>query len=305
MRYVLPSLVRVLRPSSLLILIVLLAIFFRGYQVVERFEFAHDGDLYSWIVKDIVVDHHLRLIGQQTSTNGIFIGPLFYYLLIPFFLLTSMDPLGVLFFALLIGVTTTLSFYFVFKKLFDSTTGLIAAFLQAVLLVRIGDDRWVVPTITTNLWGIWYLYTILMLTRGNFTVFPLLGFLVAMIWHINFSLAPVLAVVPVAIIFSRKIPKSGDILKGLISLAVFSLPLVIFEVRHNFSQTKSFIGSFMIDQGGGSGLDKFSHVLQQVIGNVISLFFYPSRDLLIPGNLFLFFQPCLMSLSHLLHGFRF
>ncbi len=45
----------------------------------------------------------------------------------------------------------------------------------------------------------------------------------------------------------------------------------------------------MIDQGGGSGLDKFSHVLQQVIGNVISLFFYPSRDLLIPGNLFLFF----------------
>src|SRR4051812_47085467 len=77
-----------------LLVILLIGLFFRTYQIVERFEFAHDGDLYSWMVKDVVVNHHPRLIGQLTSAQGIFIGPLFYYALIPFFLLTHMDPIG-------------------------------------------------------------------------------------------------------------------------------------------------------------------------------------------------------------------
>ena len=68
-----------MRRSHLLILALILVIglFFRSYQLTERFEFAHDGDLYSWIVKDIVVNHHFRLIGQLTSAPGIFIGGLF------------------------------------------------------------------------------------------------------------------------------------------------------------------------------------------------------------------------------------
>src|SRR3989304_9025202 len=95
------------RPHLLiLVLILLIGIFFRTYQVVERFEFAHDGDLYSWIVKDIIVNHHLRLIGQLTSAPGIFIGGLFYYLLIPFFLITKMDPIGTIYFATIIGLSS-------------------------------------------------------------------------------------------------------------------------------------------------------------------------------------------------------
>src|SRR3989338_10745425 len=102
----------------LLISILLISLFFRSYQAVERFEFAHDGDLYSWIVKDIVVDHHFRLIGQLTSAPGIYIGPFFYYLLIPFFTLTRMDPVGTIILAILLGLTTTISYYWVFSRIF-------------------------------------------------------------------------------------------------------------------------------------------------------------------------------------------
>lgn len=92
---------------------------------MERFEFAHDGDLYSWIVKDILVDQHIRLIGQLTSAPGIFIGGLFYYLLIPFFLLFNRDPIGVIFFSVITGLSTMLSYYFVFIKLFKKEAGFI------------------------------------------------------------------------------------------------------------------------------------------------------------------------------------
>lgn len=129
----------------LFLLVVLLAIFFRTYDIVGRFDFAHDGDLYSWIVKDIVVDKHLRLIGQQTTAMGIFIGPLFYYMLIPFFILTRMDPIGALIPITIFGIATVISYYFVFLKLFNKTVGLIASFLYAVLLVPVYFDLRVVP----------------------------------------------------------------------------------------------------------------------------------------------------------------
>ncbi len=97
----------------LLGLILLIGLFFRTYMVVERYDYAHDADLYSWIVKDIVVNHHFRLIGQLTSAPGIFVGPLFYYSLVPFFLLTNMDPIGALIPVTILGLLTIFSYYFV------------------------------------------------------------------------------------------------------------------------------------------------------------------------------------------------
>ncbi len=261
----------------ILLAIVLIGVFLRTYQATSRFDFAHDGDLYSWIVKDIVVNKHFRLIGQITSSEGIFIGPLFYYSLVPFFLLTNMEPTGGIILMTLLSVATIFSFYFVFKKIFDETTGLIAALIQAVFLTRVLHDRWVVPTNTTSLWEVWYFYCILMLARGNYTVFPILGFLIGTIWHVNFSEAPILALIPLSIILARKIPKLKDLLKGLIGFIIPSIPLFLFEFKHNFIQSKSFINSFLHDQGGGSGVEKLVHVLSEVNYNITGLFLYPFR----------------------------
>src|SRR5688572_14384526 len=95
-------------------LILIIGMYFRTYRLVEKMEFAHDADLYSWFVKDVVIDKHIRLIGQLTSADGIFIGPLFYYALIPFFLMTGMDPVGGNWLMVILGAATMLSYYFVF-----------------------------------------------------------------------------------------------------------------------------------------------------------------------------------------------
>lgn len=257
--------------------ILAVGIFLRSYNAATWFDFAHDGDLYSWVVKDIVVNHHQRLIGQVTSTAGIFIGLFFYYSIIPFFLLTNMYPIGVIYFSIILGTLTICSFYFVFKKLFSTETGLIAASLQAFLLQRVIYDRWVVPTVTTSIWEVWYFYSIVMISRGSYNVLPLLGLLAGLIWHINFSLAPSLIAVPFAILISRKLPNLKNIILGLIGLFIPSIPLIIFESRHGFSQYHSFLKSFQIDQGGGTGFEKFTHVLSEVSGNATQLLFYPNR----------------------------
>lgn len=276
------------RVYLILFFIVLLSIFFRSYQLVERFEFAHDGDLYSWIVKDIVIDHHFRLIGQLTSANGIFIGPFFYYLLIPFFLLTKMDPIGVTLLGVVVGVLTVISYYFVLSKLFNKTVGIIAAFLHAVLVSTISYDRWIVPTIFTKLWAIWYLYVVLMISRGNFSVLPILGILIGLIWHVHIALIPALATVPVAFISSKRFPTKKQIILFFIYLTITSMPFIFFELRHNFQQTFGLINNFFVHREGPIGFYKFSIIIEMIIKNITSLFFESPRSFGLIKNILFF-----------------
>ncbi len=121
-----------MRPSKkvliALILILLLALFMRTWELERFYLFEHDNDLYSWIVKDILVDHHIRLIGQETSIHKLFIGPLFYYLLVPFFALSGLSPFSATILTTLTGLLTVISVYFVFSKFFGPAPGLAGAF---------------------------------------------------------------------------------------------------------------------------------------------------------------------------------
>lgn len=258
-----------------LIFILVIGIFFRTYQLVERFHFAHDDDLYSWIVKDIIIDGHPRLIGQLTSAPGIFIGPIYYYSLIPFFLLTNMDPVAATIPITIFGILTIISYYYVFSKLFNARVGLIAAFLYAVLLTNINFDRRVVPSTPANLWVIWYFYTILMIARGKFFVLPILGVLIGLIWHIHIALFPTLSAIPIAFLVSKKLPNIKQVLIFLLALLITSLPLMAFEIRHGFSQTLSLINNFSSEHGGGVGLSKLFDVLNMIVKNINSLFLSP------------------------------
>lgn len=263
------------KSSLILITIILISIFFRSYQIVERYGYAHDAELFSWIVKDIVVNQHPRLIGQLTSAPGIFIGPLFYYSLVPFFMLFNMDPIGALIPVTIVGVLTTFSYFFVFTKLFNKSTGLIAAFFHATLLQWVTFDRLIVPSTPTNLWVVWYFFTIVQISRGNIQVLPILGILLGLIWHIHIALLPTLVAIPVAFFISRKLPKIRDLLTFFVCLLIPSLPLILFEVRHNFSQTLSLISNFTTGHGGATGFPKLIYILQMIEKNINNLFISP------------------------------
>ncbi len=259
----------------ILIFILLVGLFFRTYQLVDRYAFAHDADLYSWIVKDIVVNHHFRLIGQLTSADGIFIGPIFYYSLIPFFILTKMDPIGALIPITILGILTLISYYFVFTKIFNKQVGLIAIFLQSVLLTQVNSDRWVVPTAPTSIWVVWYFYCLLQITRGKYQVLPILGLLVGLIWNIHIALVPTLLAIPIAILVSKKMPSTKQVAMFFLVLIISSLPLIAFEAKHNFSQTNSLLNNFKVNHGGKTGLEKLNLNILKITQNTGQLFFYP------------------------------
>lgn len=285
-----------MRRANILFLgvILLISLFFRTYQIVERFGYGHDAELFSWIVKDIIVNHHPRLIGQLTSAEGIFVGPLFYYLLVPFYLLLKMDPVAALIPLTAIGLLTTFSYYFVFSKLFSKTAGLISAFLQAILISWVNFDRRVVPSTPANLWVIWYFYTVIQISKGKFFVLPLLGILIGLIWHIHIALLPTLFAIPFAFLVSKKMPKIKEFFWFLFTLLITNLPLGIFEIRHNFIQTQALVSNFTSNHSGGTGLGKFIYMLNLASKNISNLFItsYP-----VPGIIKPFFALMILSLG--------
>ena len=262
--------VKFLRGHYILLAILALGLFLRVYKPAQLFLYSHDQDLAGWIIKDIVVNGHPRLIGQLTSTQGIFIGPLFYYLLIPFYLAFNMAPIGGVVLVSLLGLFSIFSFYWVFSKVFNERTGLIAAFLYAVSFYTVFNDREVVPTMPVIVWSVWYFYAISLLLKGRQKLaYPILGILLGLIWHLNVGLVLLAPLIPVAQWLSRKKLKPRPLILGFFALFITSLPLFAFEARHNFSQTKALFRAFTTDQSAIiSGADKLGRTIHLASKNL-------------------------------------
>ncbi|MFA5932915.1 MAG: glycosyltransferase family 39 protein [Microgenomates group bacterium] len=248
-------------PYFYLAIIIITGLFFRLYQLEHFSPYAHDEDLYSWIVKDILIDHHFRLIGQVTSIPGVFIGPLFYYILIPFFALFDMDPAGAIGLSAINGILTILSVYYVFSKIFNKTTGLIGSFIYSVSLNIALFDRWIVPTMFVPIWSVWFLYIIFCIQRGEYKKFWILGVLTGLIWHIHIALLPLLGLVPIALVFTKKRPRLTSFIFPIVLAVTLLIPFFAFEIKHNFSQTLSIFASFGKSVAEAEGLNRFMKII--------------------------------------------
>jgi len=272
-----------LKKNYLFLIIFFVGMFFRIYKPLQFYMYAHDQDLAGWIVKDILVNKHLRLIGQETSSQGVFIGPLFYYLQIPFYLLTNMDPSGTILLVTLLGVLTIFSFFFCFSKMFGNKVGVIASFIYAVTLYYVNTDREVVPTMPVHLWSVWFFYGTWLILKGRSRAHALLGFLIGIIWNFNLALAILIPLIVVAQILSKIRVNFKHLFFGIVVFVVTMSPFFVFEARHSLRQTKAIILSLITPKDytaeTSRGLAKLDRVLQLVHKNVNSIYWGPIRPI--------------------------
>ncbi len=230
----------------------------------------------------------LRLIGQETSAKGIFIGPLFYYSLIPFYLITGMDPIGSRIYSLIIGLTAICSLYFVVNRLYGRRPAGIASLIYAVSFLISQTEREVVPTTTVMLWSIWFYYSVNLIFRAKKSGLLLASFLLGLVWHINLALILLSPLVILGVFLNHKKYLLRDFFKPVIILLIMSLPLFIFEIRHNFLQTRSLFGT-VFENSAVSGIpavsfsDKVSHVVSFAFKNATRIFFIP--EFVFPENI--------------------
>lgn len=277
--------------NIILLLILVVGTILRSYNPLELFMYGHDQDLAGWFIKDVLVNHHLRLIGQETSSQGIFIGPLYYYLEIPFYWVANMDPKGALILSIILGAITIYSFYYVFKKIFSTNVGLIASLIYSMSMVIVFTDREVNPTMPVMLWSVWFFYSLWLIFKGKQKAYVLIGILLGLVWHLNLGLAVLTPLVILAQIASKTKIEFKNVFLGIAFFLILLSPFFVFEARHNYQQTKAILASLTTSKGyvpgTGRGFKKLDRVMQLVEKNTTSI--YWGSDANIPTKMTILF----------------
>jgi 4-amino-4-deoxy-L-arabinose transferase-like glycosyltransferase len=114
-----------------LLLVMILAIFLRFWNIPDTVQFLGDQGRDSLIVISMFQEPRLVFIGPVTSVGNMYLGPLYYYFMLPFLWLSFPSPLGPVYAVAFLGVLTVFLMYYLGKELIGEKAALIATSLFA------------------------------------------------------------------------------------------------------------------------------------------------------------------------------
>ena len=245
--------------QGLLALIIFLACAIRLYRLPEMAPFDFDQEYAANFAYRVLNVYPIQLIGQGLSVQGLFMGPLYFYFLVPFYALFNLHPIGGTIGSIVLGIITIVTYFFVVKQVFGNVAGLIAAFLRASLFSYINTDWSVTPAFSSDLialitWFCFYKYW-----QGQHKYLILLGLIFGMYTSMHPILFPFYIVFLILFLIKRQLPKKQTIFLSLLTFLIPLSPLLIFEYLHNFLEVK-LLFSFFSSTGG-----EISRIPQMII----------------------------------------
>lgn len=229
------------------ILILVIFIFLRIYQIEEKNQFHIDQVNDAWIVKNFIVDGKIPLLGTQARLNsGIFMGPLYYYYLSSFYFLTNLDPVAIGFSSAVAGLITLVAMFFVSQKLFSTKLALLSIALYTVSYAVISGDRiqWTVNFLVPV--SILIFYSLYKVITGSEKHLLLLGIMLGLSFHVHFTSVFYLPIVLFSIPFFPRTERAFKyLIYGILSFFVIMLPSIIhMTVNKGGGDLISYLGIF-------------------------------------------------------------
>ena len=225
----------------LLILVIAGAI--RFYRITEMAGFDYDQENGSYIVYSILNGNPIRLIGQELSFGGMFMGPFYYYLLVPFYFLSHLHPIGGFVGSAITGLIIITAYYLLGNYLFGRPVGLIAAFLRSILFEELLHDWSMIPSYACEILilATWFcFYKIWNKEKLDFYI-PAIAFIFGLYTSMYPILFPFYFVFIVVLALRKIWPKKDIILKSVAAFILAVSPLIIFEFKFGFIQLRRFI----------------------------------------------------------------
>ena len=246
---------KILKNNWLIILITLLALILRLYRITDYMTFLGDEGRDAIVWLRMIRDHKLTLIGPTTSIGNMYLGPLYYYLMLPFYLIFGLSPVGPSIGVALFSVMTVIFIWYVGKTWFNEKAGLIAAFFYSISPVVLYHSRssWnpnVMPFFALicvfGVWKFWqmrqYIWLIIVGVAFSFAVQS---------HYLGLLLVPVIALfwlITLYLLIKEKKPKKQFLIYSLTAALIFFIlsvfPLIWFDLRHGLLNYQAFLKFF-------------------------------------------------------------
>lgn len=233
-----------------LIVLVAISAFLRIYRFKDFMEFLGDQGRDAIIAKQILIDHHPTLLGPGTSVGSMYLGPLYYYFMVPFLAVTYPDPVGPALGVSILGILTVAFLYLLGRDIVGKKGAGIASILLATspIAVKLSRFSWQPnPAPFVGLVMLWFTYKA---WKGK--TWYWVGAWISFVVLTQLHYVALLSVFPAGVLFlydiyrNRKMASKRMVYFKIlcISAAVFLfslLPLAIFDIRHENIVRKGFV----------------------------------------------------------------
>jgi 4-amino-4-deoxy-L-arabinose transferase-like glycosyltransferase len=238
----------ILTKNKLFILVILLAAFLRLYKLEEFVIFLGDQGRDAIIIKRIITFEHFPAIGPISSVGGVFLGPFYYYLMAPFLLLTKLNPLGLALGSVILSLIGLFFSYLVLAKI-KKNLARFFLILTAFSAVLVSSSRF---SWNPNLLPFFSFFTLYFFYKFFDTKKIIYAFLSGVFYSLSLQLhyLALLIILPLAFfsLFNIKKLKFKNFFYGVsssvLSFVLFSSPLIIFDLKHNFLNSRNFLKIF-------------------------------------------------------------
>ena len=265
-------------------LIILLAVVVMLPPIITEKVLFHFDSARDWLwVRDLAISKKLILVGPWSSLQGVFYGPLTYYLLAIFFVLFDGQPVGGSIYALIMNLTALILLYRFLKLRLSSAVGLIGLTLLAFAPLSLYVSTFIFQTNPSLILGVLILEPLYRLSRGDRQALPWIAVIAGLGVQTNLFWAGFLLPYIIFLVLWLRLKLTWRLgIKTIICFSIPLLPQVVFELRHDWLQTRSVLGFIQGENQSlgdwatlGSRLIQrpklFWDLLQQSTGGVVSL----------------------------------
>lgn len=206
-------------------------------------DFYYDTDIARdmLLLEDMVAQHKLSLIGGRTSASGIFHGPFYYWLVLPFFVLAKGNPLTISWFWLGMYLFFIGAFYYIGKKVFNRSLALVSTLFLASVTIGYADGFTHCVLATFLMVPLIYLtYRYISSNKLGWLIGAVLTAGLIIQFQMAFGVPMLILIGGYTVYHIIRQRHFNHLFAGLLLLLPLST-FIVFDLRHDFIQFKSFL----------------------------------------------------------------
>ncbi|RJR30268.1 hypothetical protein C4564_00770 [Candidatus Microgenomates bacterium] len=215
-----------------IVAIIVTGFLLRLYRLVELFHFTYDEEIIAFVGKRMWVNHHIPLIGGVTPLH-VHLAPYFYWFSGLTLGLFNLNPLGWGIVAALIAAATMIVLWFSAKALFNKTIASFSVIFYAFSFYQNLFDRHYWGLAFNGLLSLLTIYCLKQIIDRKYRFTYLLSLVLAFGFHTDPSTI-VLIIASIIVFFLKVRLPQKQFLMTLIIFGLSFVPLIAFDVRHNF-----------------------------------------------------------------------
>lgn len=243
--------INILTKNWLLVATLLAGIFLRFYKLNGFVTFLGDQGRDAIVLKRIVTLEHLPAIGAPTSIGQVYLGPFYYYFIAPWLLFFKFNPIGPAVGVALFSSLYLLISFILVKELIDKRTAIISTIFLSFssVLIELSRFSWN-PNLLPLFTLLTVYFTVKSIKTSRWYFFALTGAFLSFAIQLHYLALFILPAV--AFIYGNYFVKNFKQTKKIIfnfsllifNFLLFSSPLIIFDLRHQFLNTNNFLKLF-------------------------------------------------------------